>query len=191
MAAALTPNYVLRSQPCPHHHHHHHLTAGNCSGTRGSAGRGGGGAAPGFACPCPPPAPSLCLRVVGDSPGPAGTHRPEGTVPPFSPSPARATHGCGPDLQNKNREMEGWQLSRPQDCCPPASCPPALGTRMILGAKAPSSSDRQGVEVVEVRGERGRVGIFREGGSRPRPSQDVPKEEGAPRSQSHQRHPWQ
>lgn len=106
MAAALTPSYVLRSQPCPHHHHHHHLTAGNCSGSRGSAGRGGGGAEPELRLPLPTPSPQFV------TPGCWGQSRPcwaatgrKAPVPPLSPSPARAIHGCSPDLQNKNREV--------------------------------------------------------------------------------------
>lgn len=96
MAAALTPSYVLRSQPCPHHHHHHHhLTAGNCSGCRGSAGRGGGGAEPGLRLPVPSPSPQFV------TPGCWGQSRPRwavtgrrAPVPPFFPSPARASHGA-------------------------------------------------------------------------------------------------
>lgn len=55
---------------------------------------------------------------------------------------------------------------------------PALGTRMMLGVKGQSSSDRQGVEE---EGEWGRFGVFRGGGSRPLPAQDLLKGKGHPR----------
>lgn len=128
MAAALTPSYVLPSQPCPHHHHHphhHHLTAGNCSGSRGSAGRGGGGAERGgLRLSLRTPAPSLSLRALGDI-------RPRGAltgqkvpVPPFSPSHSKTRTG----------KCRGGSRPDPR-LLSPAWCLPCLGRRMFLGQR--------------------------------------------------------
>lgn len=99
MAAALTPSYVLQSQPCPHH-----LTARNrgrsaAGSPGGSAGLGGGRGAGAS------PAPGPQAAAAGASPGPAGLvaglndfpqpppRRHLGSLPPptppFSPTPAR------------------------------------------------------------------------------------------------------